>query len=123
MDFGAIMSYFNEYNKLGLMTIYKNHDRYDKSNVTVEGNSIKRYSKKDRAEGIIYIDYGASILRREVLELVPQNQVYFLEELFALLIEQEELLAYEVNKRFYQIGSFEGIEEFSQYILRFGVAQ
>ncbi len=116
LDFAAIMSYFNEHNKLGLMVVYKNYNRYDRSNVVVEGNLVKQYSKKERAEGMIYIDYGASILRKNALELVPHNQVYSLEELFAQLIKEKELLAYEVNKRFYQIGSTGGLEEFRRYI-------
>lgn len=116
LDFAAIMSYFNEFNKLGLMVVYKNYDRYERSNVVVEGSLVKQYSKKERAEGMVYIDYGVSILRKKVLQLVPQNQAYSLEELFHQLIEKKGLLSYEVNKRFYQIGSPEGLEEFRRYI-------
>jgi NDP-sugar pyrophosphorylase family protein len=115
LDFAAVMSYFEKMNKLGLMVVYKNYDRYDESNVVIEGNLVKQYSKKDRAEGMVHIDYGASILRKQALKLVPQNQVYSLEGLFDQLIEQKELLAYEVDKRFYQIGSPEGLEEFKRY--------
>ena len=123
LDFAAVMSYFDKVNKLGLMVVYKNYDRYDGSNVVIEGNLVKQYSKKDRAEGMVYIDYGASILRKQALELVPQNQVYSLEGLFDQLIEQKELLAYEVDKRFYQIGSPEGLEEFRRYISQRGGLQ
>lgn len=123
LDFSATMSYFNKHGKLGLMVVYKNYDRFDRSNVAIEGNLVKQYSKKDRIEGMVYIDYGASILRKEVLEVVPQNQVYSLEDLFAQLIKQEELLACEVNKRFYQIGFPEGLEEFKKYVSRVEVRQ
>ena len=115
LDFAGIMSYFNNFDKLGLMVVYKNYDRYDRSNVVIEGNLVEQYNKKDRAEGMIYIDYGASVLRKKALQLVPANQAYSLEELFDQLIEQRELLAYEVTKRFYQIGSPEGLEEFKRY--------
>ena len=54
------------------------------------------------------------------LLLVPGGEVYSLEELFAQLIEQQQLLAYEVKERFYQIGSIDGIEEFKKYIFRSG---
>ena len=116
LDFAAIMSYFDQFDKLGLMVVYKNYGRYDRSNVVVEGNLVKQYSKENRTEGMVYIDYGVSILRKQALELVPPNQVYSLEELLAHLIKEKELLAYEVNKRFYQIGSPEGLEEFRRYI-------
>lgn len=117
LDFVALMSYFDQFDKLVLMVVSKNYDRYDKSNVVVEGNLVKQYSKKDRTEEMVYIDYGVSILKKKALELVPQNEVYPLEELFAQLIGRGELLAYEVDKRFYQIGSREGLEEFKRYIV------
>jgi len=91
--------------------------------VVVEGRLVKQYSKKDRTEGMVYVDYGASILRKEALELVPHNHVYSLDELFAQLIREKQLLAYEVNKRFYQIGSPEGLEEFRKYMLQGDVLQ
>ena len=116
LDFPIVMSYFNKFDKLGLMVVYKNYDRYDRSNVVVEGNTVRQYSKREKAEGMVYIDYGVSLLRKKALELVPRNQAYSLEKLFAQLIEQRELLAYEVKERFYQIGSPDGLNEFRKYI-------
>ena len=116
LDFKAVMSYFKNRNKLALMTVYKNYDRYDKSNVIVAGNLVKRYSKREKTNDLVYIDYGASILRKRALELVPQNQVYSLEELFSQLIEQQELLTFEVKERFYHIGTKESLKEFEQFI-------
>lgn len=116
IDFATAMSYFDRLDKLGLMVVYKNDDRYERSNVVVEGGLVGRYSKADRTEEMVYVDYGASILRRKALELVPHNHVYSLERLFPRLIREKQLLAYEVNKRFYQIGSPEGLEEFRRCI-------
>jgi NDP-sugar pyrophosphorylase family protein len=65
---------------------------------------------------MIYIDYGANIFRKEVLKMIPENQFYPLEELFPRLIAQGELLAYEVEERFYEIGSPQGIKDFAEYI-------
>lgn len=121
LDFAAVMVYFKEFDKLGLMTVCKNYNRYDASNVVVENNKVKQYSKKEKSKDMIYVDYGASILRKKALELIPQNQVYSLEELFSELIKQKELLAYEVHKRFYHIGSPEGLKEFQQYASQSGV--
>ena len=123
LDFAVIMFYFKRSDKLGLMTVYKNYGCYDTSNVVIEGNFVKKYSKNAKTEEMIYIDYGASILRKKALELVPRNQVYSLEELFAEMIKRGELLAYEVDKRFYQIGSPEGLEEFEKYISQAEVTQ
>ena len=97
-----------------------NYDQYDKSNVSIEDDLVKSYSKTNKTKDMIYIDYGASILRRDVLNLVPEGEVCSLDELFVQLIEQQQFLAYEVKERFYQIGSIDGIEEFKQYISQSG---
>jgi len=120
IDYQTVMSWFKQFGKQGLMVVYKNYDQYDKSNVSIEGNLVKSYSKTNKTKDMIYIDYGASILRRDVLNLVPEGEVCSLEELFAQLIEQQQLLAYEVKERFYQIGSIDGLEEFKQYISQWG---
>ncbi len=118
LDFNTLMCYFKNQNKLALMTVYRNRGRYDKSNTVVAGNLVRRYSKQAKTGDMDYIDYGANILRKQALELVPADRSYSLEDLFPLLIAQDELLAYEVKERFYQIGSPEGLEEFREYISR-----
>ncbi len=118
LDHRTITQYFESHDKLALMTIYKNHDQYDSSNTVVEGNLVKRFSKKEKTEDMVYIEYGANIFRREALNLIPENCFYPLDDLFARLIDINELLAFEVNKRFYEIGSPQGLKEFEEYIRR-----
>ena len=100
------------------MVVYKNYGRYDKSNIVIEGNMVKQYSKKRKTRDTIYIDYGASMLRKNVLDIVPQSTPYSLEELFLKLISRKEVLAFEVKKRFYEIGSKKGLLEFQKFISR-----
>ncbi|MFC1928308.1 nucleotidyltransferase family protein [Chloroflexota bacterium] len=116
LDFNQIMCYFKSKNKLAIMTVYKNYDRYDRSNTAIKDNLVVKYSKKDRTRDMVHIDYGVSILRKETLEIIPEDQFYSLEELFPSLIERRELLGYEVNDRFYEIGSPQGLKEFDNYI-------
>ena len=116
MDFGSVISYFNPWNKLALMTVYRNHDRYDRSNTEVEGNLVKRYSKKEKISGMVYIEYGVDVFRKGVLNMIPANEFYSLDDLFPRLIDQQELLAFEVNERFYEIGSLRGLKEFERLI-------
>ena len=116
LDYNAIMAYFRGHNKLGLMVVYQNRDLYDKSNVMAENGIVKVYNKSKKSDKMIYIDYGASILRKETLELVPPDEIYPLDNLFASLVEHGELLAYEVYDRFYEIGSPQGLREFEKYI-------
>lgn len=118
LDFHTIASYFHQFKKLALMVVYKNYNRYDKSNIVIEGNLVKKYSKKVKTKDMVYIDYGASLLRKKVLDSVPRNTPYSLEELFSKLISRKEVLAFEVKKRFYEIGSKKGLVEFQKFISR-----
>jgi len=116
LDFSLVMSYFESRNKLALMTVYKNYDRYDKSNTIVEEGLVKKFSKKERTRDMVYIEYGANIFKKEALEMIPENQFYSLDDFFPSLIKMEELLAFEVKERFYELGSPQGFEEFKTYI-------
>ena len=112
LDFQKVQSFSISQNKLGLATVYRNHDTYDRSNLVINGNIVVKYSKTEKTKDMVYIDYGASLFRKEALRLVPENQFYSLEDLFSHLIKMEQLLAFEVNDRFYEIGSPQGLRDF-----------
>ena len=117
LNFKEVLGHFQKFNKSALMVVYKNYDKYDKSNVVVENGMVKKYDKKHKTKDMIYIDYGVSILRKKVLDMIPRNEAYSLEELVPALINQNEMLAFETRERFYEIGSYRGLEEFKKYIL------
>jgi NDP-sugar pyrophosphorylase family protein len=116
IDFPMIMDYFLARDKLALMTVYKNRDRHDKSNTSISGSLVTGYSKNGRTKPMVYIDYGAHVFRKSVLELIPGDRHYPLEDLFPILISQRQLLAFEVRQRFYEIGSVAGIRDFTEYV-------
>ena len=118
VDCSLAMAYFESQNKLALMTVYKNCNRYGKSNTVVKGNLVSKFSQSQRTEDMVYIEYGVNIFRKEALGLVPENQSYSLDDLFPKLIERRELLAFGVKERFYEIGSPHGLKEFEQYLGR-----
>ena len=115
-DYQEIERHFRDSVKLSLMVAYRNQNRFDKSNLLIQDGMIKLYDKTLRGENLEYIDAGLSILKKEVLNLVPEEEPYDLEELYRTLISEEEMSAYEVKQRFYQIGSFEGFEEFKNLV-------
>ena len=117
LNFKEVLGHFQKFNKSALMVVYKNYDKYDKSNVVVENGMVKKYDKKHKTKDMIYIDYGVSILRKKVLDMIPRNEAYSLEELVPALINQNEMLAFETRERFFEIGSYRGLEEFKKYIL------
>jgi hypothetical protein len=56
------------------------------------------------------------VLRKNVLQWVPADTVFSQEELYEKLIPEKELLAYEADRQYYEIGSLEGIARFTTFI-------
>ena len=116
LDLPKVMSYFLSQDKLALATVFRNQDAYVRSNMVIRGNMVLEYNKLKKSKDMVYIDYGASIFTKEALHLVPENHVYSLEDLFIRLIEKEQLLAFEVNDRFYEIGSPQDLKDFEAFV-------
>ena len=116
LDFNMIFAHFISRDRLALMTVYKNHDHHDKSNTSISGGLVTAYSKDDRTGDMVYIDYGAHMFRKQALELIPPDRYFPLEDLFPILISQEQLLSFEARDRFYEIGSPQGIQDFNEYV-------
>ena len=117
VDYCEVMRYFrNGAGGLGLMVVYHNADRYERSNVIVRDGRVAVYDKEGRTPGMEHINYGLSVLRKQALGLVPAGRPFSQEELYRLLIERGELLAWETNYRFYEIGSERGLAEFRELV-------
>jgi MurNAc alpha-1-phosphate uridylyltransferase len=115
-DYASVSDYFERkvHDKLGLMTVFANRNQWDKSNVIFENGAISLYDKAKPDSRMEHIDYGAAILRTKVLDLVPKYP-YDLALLYSQLVESGLMLGYDVKDRFYEIGSYEGIEDAARY--------
>ena len=102
--------------KLALMAVYRNDDRFGKSDVVVEGGAVVRYDKKTKTEGMEWINYGVTALRKEALELIPKDRFCDEETFYGSLIKRRELLAFEVKERFYEIGTPASLSEFKAFV-------
>jgi len=115
-DFRAAINYFKKFAKLGLMVVYRNRNKYEKSNILIEDNLVKQYDKEKPMKEMEYIDYGVSIFKKKALKFLSENTPCDLSQLHQALIKRNQLLAFESKVRFYTIGSFEELEEFKNYI-------
>jgi NDP-sugar pyrophosphorylase family protein len=109
VDFSHVMESFLTRDRLGLMVVFKNENRWDRSNVITNGTYVRVYSKDQELAGMVYIDFGVSALRRATLAHIPANEPADMSLVYHALIAQEQLLAYETSHRFHEIGSPEGL--------------
>ncbi len=113
-DYSAVEVAFQEANKDGLMTVYHNFDKGDRSNVLFSAGQILVYDKQRRTPDMEYIDYGLGVLSERALNGYPPDQPFDLAEVYQRLLKMKQLAGYEVPERFYEIGSFEGIRELEE---------
>jgi len=116
LNLDEVVSRFAQSNKLGLMTVYRNSGRYDKSNTAIDNDGMVVKYDKQQIKGLEYIDYGLSVFHKKVLDWVPCGEYFPLEELFCKLIEIKQLAAFQTKERFYEIGSPEGLAEFRKFV-------
>jgi NDP-sugar pyrophosphorylase family protein len=115
-DYSAIEQAFWRSGRSGLMTVFKNMDRWDRSNVLFENGRVIRYDKKNRTPDMQYIDYGLGVLKADTFEKYPRDKEIDLAAIYQGLAAGDQLAGYEVTQRFYEIGSLAGLEETRAYI-------
>jgi len=118
LSYAQIAKAFQSAGKMGLMTVYKNDDLYDASNVIFEDGNLICYSKKNKTPQMHHIDYGLGILRKDAFSDFQESEVFDLAEVYEKLANEDKLFGYEVFNRFYEIGSHDGLMELRN---RFGV--
>ena len=116
-DYLAIERAFYEGGLLGLMTVFKNMNQWDKSNIVFANGRIMRYNKQNCTPEMKYIDYGLGILRVAALKEYPSDAPFDLVKVYQDLLARDQLAGFEVKERFYEIGSPEGLEETRRHIL------
>ena len=115
-DYRAVEDAFRASGLPGLMTVYRNEGRYDSSNVEYDGGRILKYDKRNRTSGMRHIDYGLGVFDRSVFAAFPPGEMLDLARVYQDLLSAGNLAAFEVQDRFYEIGSPEGLRETAQFL-------
>jgi N-acetyl-alpha-D-muramate 1-phosphate uridylyltransferase len=118
-EFSAVEHTFRANGKPALMTVLKNDDRWDRSNVQFERGRIVRYDKRGAAgaAAMHHIDYGLGVLTAPVFEPWQNSSAPFdLADVYRRLIDRGELAGHEVHERFYEIGSPEGLADTRRFL-------
>jgi NDP-sugar pyrophosphorylase family protein len=120
IDFAAVFRDFTASGAPALMTVYRNQGRWDTSNVIFDGRMVTLYDKQRRTrppEDFAFIDYGLSALSRQTVgEGIAAGVKADLSDLFHGLSLRGELAGYESPERFYEIGSPQGLADFSEWV-------
>jgi hypothetical protein len=98
------------------MTVLRNDDRWGESNVLFREGRLIEYDKRSPRSDMKHIDFGVSILCRDVFAPYGGSQAFDLADVYRTLSLTGRLAAFEVSTRFYEIGSFSGLSETEAYL-------
>ena len=115
VNFSAVQTAYQLRKQPALMTVIKNRDQWDKSNVLFVESQLIEYNKVEPRAEMAHIDYGLSVVTASLLEQYPIGQSFDLAEMYQDLSLRGQLTGLEVYERFYEIGSHTGLKETSEY--------
>ena len=115
-DYQAIARAFTTSGRRALLTVFRNDDRWDRSNVQCVDGRIVRHSKEHRTPDMRHIDYGLAAMRADALLPYPEGVALDLARVYEDLVAHDELAAYEVLERFYEIGAPASLAEIRQHL-------
>jgi D-glycero-D-manno-heptose 1,7-bisphosphate phosphatase len=71
--------------------------------------------EKHQDERMHFIDYGVSLLSKDILDRIENNKVTDIADVLTALSKEQKLAGQVVLKRFYEIGNPDSYKEFCQY--------
>ena len=116
VDCRSVFAYFSRVDDPVLMTVFRNRDRWVKSNAAFRDGRVMVYDKSPGRRGLEYVDYGLSVLSRASVEEIPGGEFSNLDRLYQRLAAAGRLAGLEVSRRFYEIGTPEGLEELRRHL-------
>ncbi len=119
ISFSPVWNAFISRREPALMTVLKNDEKWDNSNACFDGEKITLYAKglKEKPAGMRFVDYGLCAFRRQLIadQVLPEVSSD-LAQLLHVLSGRGELAGFEVDKRFFEVGSPAGLIDFEAYL-------
>ena len=115
-SFAAAQEAYESSRSPGLMTVFRNDNRWDRSNVLWRDGRIVEYNKRAPRADMAYVDYGLAVLSAQTLQEWRDGAAFDLADVYHELSLRGALAGLEVAERFYEIGSRQGMEETDRYL-------
>lgn len=108
MNFNKMLAVYKANNVDALVTVYKNLDGYTKNNLRINENGfIEDYDKTRQAENLQGVDIGFFILKKSIIDLIPEGNFNFEKTVLPQLIINRKIITYVTEHRYYSVGSHE----------------
>jgi NDP-sugar pyrophosphorylase family protein len=110
-DYQAVARAFEASGNKGLMTVFRNDGRWERSNVRYENGEIVAYDKAATTAEFHHVDYGLGAFTASAFDPYRSDRPFDLATIYQELIASKQLSAFEMPARFHEIGSVDGLTE------------
>lgn len=117
VSFSSVQEAYEKSERPALITVLRNLNQWDKSNVLFVGGQLLEYNKRTPRAEMTYIDYGLGIVASSVFKQRVAGHPFDLADVYQDMSVQGLLAGLEVYERFYEIGSHTGLKETEDYFL------
>lgn len=111
-NYKKIISKFYIEKKPMLITIFRNKNIGDKSNILYKNYKILNYDKNSPTKDMEHIDYGLLVVKESIFDDYPSSK-FDLSSIISDLVIEESVSSYLTRNPFYEIGSKDGIKQFT----------
>jgi NDP-sugar pyrophosphorylase family protein len=124
VPFEPILDSFNRQRKPAMMTVFRNENRWVPSNLLIESEQVIRYDKANPSADMAHIDFGLTLFTDKAFERFSNRAssdeppAFDLGAVVQELIGRGELGCFEVDKRFYEVGTPAGLRELEEHLQR-----
>lgn len=103
-----------------MLTIYTNKDNYTKDSLRVdERGFVTVYDKKRKTPDLKGVEISYGIFQKELLALLPLENVSFEETLYPILSTEGKLAAFVTEHRYYSVGSLQRLPLTEAFLARY----
>lgn len=99
-----------------LMTVLRNENRWDQSNVLFTNGEVIAYDKQFPRADMAHVDFGVSVFSGQVFANYGTATFIDLADICRDLASTGRLAAFEVRERFYEIGSPQGLKDTEDFL-------
>ncbi|MFC1941144.1 HAD-IIIA family hydrolase [Chloroflexota bacterium] len=121
LNLKRLCEFYTKHKTLASVTVYTNKDGKGEygpeNNIYVDDDGyVLKYDKAGKDKKLNGVDIGFQIISKKVLELMPNHDFSFEEEILPLLIDRRQLSGYQTEHRYYYISTPESLELTEEFL-------
>jgi N-acetyl-alpha-D-muramate 1-phosphate uridylyltransferase len=117
--FAPVHAAFEKSGKVALMTVLAQESGTSENNCKISDGIVERYQKGQPKGTFFHMDYGLLFFNKSAFKKYRLEN-FSTDEVFNDLIVEKQLAAFETRAQYYEVGSMEGLRNFTRYISSIG---